>query len=698
MDSPKNTESMDSAQGHSAQGHSAQKYNAQNLEEAARAVQELRREIREHDQRYYVLAEPTISDLEYDRLMESLAHWEKRYPELASEESPTRKLGDTPVEGLAQVTHRIPMLSIENTYTEGELREFFQRVEKLLPGEPVQWVVELKVDGVAASIRYDDGRLAAAVTRGNGEVGDDVTHNARTIRGLPLQLAGQGVPKTLEVRGEVYMTNSDLVELNEERAGLGETEFKNPRNVTAGSIRLLDSKLCAKRRLRFLCHGMGFCEGVSAKNHMEFLDQVRALGIPVTPLVTCFDSSEQVVEHCNQLVERLHELDFEVDGLVIKVNRFEQRETLGATSKSPRWVIAYKLEKYEAITQLLSIRTQVGKTGTITPVAELAPVQLAGTTVSRASLHNLDEIRRKDVRVGDWVVVEKAGKIIPHIVRVEKHRREKELPEYPFPTECPECGSTLVQDSAGVYIRCNSKQCPAQWRQRLRYFASRDCMDIEGLGEKLVNQLVDSGLVNSYADLYGLTLEQLMKLERMGEKSALNLLQGIEQSKGRGLSRVLNAITIRHVGQRVASVLARRFGNAASLKQATEEELSQTSEIGPIIAKSIYEFCRSEEGIQIFDQLERARVSLATSDQDAVDHAGVFAGKTLVVTGTLSRFSRDEIERWIEKLGGKASGSVSKKTDYLVAGLAAGSKLDKAKELNVPILSEEDFIRLSGLQ
>jgi DNA ligase (NAD+) len=683
MDSPKNNQP---------------EHSAENLEEAARLVQDLRREIREHDQRYYVLAEPTISDLEYDRLMESLARWETQFPELASDQSPTRKLGDAPVEGLAQVTHRIPMLSIENTYTEGELREFFQRVEKLLPGEPVQWVVELKVDGVAASIRYEDGRLVAAVTRGNGEVGDDVTHNARTIRGLPLQLVGRGVPKTLEVRGEVYMANSDLVELNEERSKLGEAEFKNPRNVTAGSIRLLDSKLCAKRRLRFLCHGMGFCEEVSAKNHMEFLDQVRALGIPATPLVACFDSSDKVVEHCNQLVERLHELDFEVDGLVIKVNRFEQRETLGATSKSPRWVIAYKLEKYEAITQLLSIRTQVGKTGTITPVAELAPVQLAGTTVSRASLHNLDEIRRKDVRVGDWVVVEKAGKIIPHIVRVEKHRREKELPEYPFPTECPECGSLLIQDSEGVYIRCNSKQCPAQWRQRLRYFASRDCMDIEGLGEKLVNQLVDSGMVNSYADLYGLNLERLMKLERMGEKSARNLLQGIEQSKGRGLSRVLNAITIRHVGQRVASVLARRFGTASRLAQATEDELSQTSEIGPIIAKSIYEFCRSEEGIQIFEQLEQAGVSLATSDEDAVDHAGVFAGKTLVVTGSLSRFSRDEIERWIEKLGGKASGSVSKKTDYLVAGLAAGSKLEKAKELNVPILSEEEFIRLSGLQ
>lgn len=668
------------------------------VEEARGVVEGLREEIREHDRRYYVLAEPTISDLQYDRLMDRLARLERRFPELVTEDSPTRKLGDAPVDGLPQVVHRIPMLSIENTYTEGELREFFQRVERLVPGEDLEWVVELKVDGVAASIRYEEGRLVAAVTRGNGEVGDDVTHNARTIRGLPLQLVGAEVPRTLEVRGEVYMTNSDLVALNEERVGAGEAEFKNPRNVTAGSIRLLDSKICAKRRLRFLCHGMGFCEGVSAKTHMDFLEQVRLMGIPVTPLVQCFSSAEEVIAHCNRLVEDLHTLDFEVDGLVIKVNQFEQRETLGSTSKSPRWVIAYKLEKYEAVTELLAIKTQVGKTGTVTPVAELVPVQLAGTTVSRASLHNLDEIRRKDIRVGDWVVVEKAGKIIPHIVRVEKHRRAGELGEYVFPTECPECGSPLVRDSSGVYIRCNSKQCPAQWRQRLRYFASRDCMDIEGLGEKLVNQLVDMGIVNSYADLYGLTLEKLMRLERMGEKSARNLLEAISQSKGRGLSRVLNAITIRHVGQRVASVLARRFSSADHLRRASEEELAATPEVGPIIARSVVEFCRSEEGVQIFEQLSQAGVSLETAAEDAVDHGGVLAGKTVVVTGTLTRFSRDEIERWIQKVGGKASGSVSKKTDYLVAGEGAGSKLDKARELGVTILSEEDFVGLVGYE
>ncbi len=665
------------------------------LQEAASSISELREQIRKHDNLYYVQAEPEISDLQYDRLLSELTDWEVRFPSLITPDSPTQKIGDQPVEGLAQVAHRIPMLSIENTYTEGELREFFQRVEKNLPGEPIEWVVELKVDGVAASIRYENGQLVAAITRGNGEVGDDVTHNARTIRGLPLQLQGAGIPKTLEVRGEVYMTNTDLVALNQQRAGIGEAEFKNPRNVTAGSIRLLDPKICAKRKLRFLCHGMGFCDGLQVRTHMEFLQKVGQLGVPSTPLVQCFQSTQEVVAHCNHLVENLHELDFEVDGLVVKVNSLEQRESLGSTSKSPRWVIAYKIEKYEAVTRLLAIKTQVGKTGTITPVAELEPVQLAGTTVSRASLHNFDEIRRKDVRVDDWVVVEKAGKIIPHIVRVEKHRRDRELPEFAFPEQCPECSERLVRDQAGVYIRCVSNQCPAQWRQRLRYFATRDCMDIEGLGDKLVNQLVDAQLVNSYADLYGLTLEQLMTLERMGKKSAENLLQGIQVSKQRGLSRVLNAITIRHVGQRVAMVLARRFGSAASLTSAGLEELSNTEEIGPIIAKSVYEFCRSDDGKQVFEQLAYAGVSLETSEEDSVDRSGVFANKTLVVTGTLEHYSRDEIERVIEKLGGKASGSISKKTDYLVAGQAAGSKLQKAEQLGVKILTEAEFRELA---
>ncbi|MFN8740946.1 MAG: NAD-dependent DNA ligase LigA [Pirellula sp.] len=663
-----------------------------NENQASQRIAQLVEQIRQHDYSYYILAEPTISDFEYDALMKELQSLETDYPSLIVDDSPTLRLGDAPLDGLTQVTHRIPMLSIDNTYTEGELRDYFQRTEKLLPGEPIEWVVELKVDGVAASIRYEEGRLVQAVTRGNGEVGDDITHNVRTLRGLPHKLFGEDIPKVLELRGEVYMNNSDLVLLNEERIRNGEAEFKNTRNVTAGAIRLLDSRICAQRRLRFLCHGMGFFEGIKERTHMGFLNRVKELGVPLTPGVKSFTDKDELIAHCNTIVENLHSLDFEVDGIVIKVNSFDQRETLGSTSKSPRWVIAYKIEKYEAVTKLLEIRTQIGKTGTVTPVAELEPVQLAGTTVSRASLHNAEEIARKDVRVGDWVVVEKAGKIIPHIVRVERHRRETELPAYEFPTKCPACDSELVKDAQGVYIRCVSKECPALWRQRLRYFATRDCMDIEGLGEKLVNQLVDVNMVSNFGELYALKLERLMTLERMGKKSAENLLGGIEASKNRGLSRVLNAISIRHVGQRVAQILARRFNDIDGLMAADLETLSQVNEIGPTIAKSVFDFFQSNEGQEIVTQLRASGVSLAASEEDQVDASGALADKTLVVTGSLKSFSRDEIERLIERLGGRASSSVSKKTDFLVVGEDAGSKLEKAKSLGVTVLTEAEFL------
>ncbi len=565
-------------------------------ETVAREIEQLRNEIREHDHLYYVQAAPRISDLEYDRLIDRLKHWERLHPDLITSDSPTQRVGDAPVAGLEQVAHRVPMLSIDNTYNEEELLAYFHRIEKLLEGEEIEWVVELKIDGVAASILYEQGVLVRAVTRGNGEVGDDITHNIRTVGGVPLRLRGDTVPESLEVRGEVYMTNSDLVLLNESRAAAGEPAFKNTRNVTAGTIRLLDAKLCAQRKLRFFCHGVGFIDDLQVSSHMEFLERIQAMGIPGTPMVKCLRGSQAVIDYCHELLDNLHDLNFEVDGLVVKVNSLEQRKRLGTTSKSPRWVIAYKLEKYEAVTKLNEIRTQVGKTGTVTPVGELEPVQLAGTTVSRCSLHNIDEIARKDIRVGDWVVVEKAGKIIPHIVRVEKHLRTDELAAYVFPTHCPECNEPLVRDRDGVYIRCVSRSCPAQWRQRLRYFASRDCMDIEGLGDKLVNQLVDQGLVQNFRDLYQLSVEALTKLERMGEKSAKSLVEGIAASRQRGLSRLLNAISIRHVGQRVARTLARHFRSIDAMQSATLEQLSSVPDVGAVIAQSVYDFLHSEEG------------------------------------------------------------------------------------------------------
>ncbi len=655
-------------------------------------VGELRKQIRYHDQKYYTQAAPEISDLQYDRLLQELKDIEAAHPELITPESPTQRIGDEPAAHLEQAEHRLPMLSIDNTYSLAELRKYGERIAKLLPGEPVEWVVELKIDGVAVSLIYEAGVLVRALTRGNGRVGDDITHNIRTVVDVPLALSTESPPRVLEIRGEIYMTNTDLVRLNERQAANSQPPYANTRNVTAGSIRLLDPRICAERRLRMFSHGVGYAEGLKSATHMEFLEEIRSYGIPPTPHVECFSSFALAVEHCQELIGRLHELDFEVDGLVLKVNRFEQREKLGATSKSPRWLIAYKFEKYEATTQLNAIEIQVGKTGALTPVAELTPVQLAGTTVSRASLHNAEEIERKDIRVGDVVVVEKAGKIIPHIVRVEKHERRTNLPPFPFPDHCPVCNAVAKKDEGGVYIRCTNFYCPAQVRERIRFFASRGAMEIEGLGDKLVEQLVGAGLVKDYGDLYRLEEQQLLELERMGRRSAEKLLAAIEASKQRGLARLLNALSMRHVGATVARVLAAHFGNIESLRSANQEQLAEINEIGPIIAASVFGFLHGERGKSVIDDLQQLGVVM-TAEQPATETAvgKLFAEKTLVVTGVLQNHSRQEIEDLIRQHGGRAASSVSKKTDFLVAGKNAGSKLAKAQSLDVAILSEDEF-------
>jgi len=705
--------------------------------DAAQRIARLREEIRRHDRKYYVEAAPEISDLEYDRLVAQLKTLEAAHPELISPDSPTQRIGDRPVEGLESVAHRVPMLSIENTYSLDELKKYGDRIAKLLPGEEIEWVVELKIDGVAVSLIYEDGLLTRGVTRGDGRMGDDITHNVRTIRGIPLRLGdppwssvapgraeplaasrgrqppatgGDFPPPLLEVRGEIYMTNSDLVLLNEAQERRGEPPFANTRNVTAGSVRQLDPRICAERRLRFFCHSAGDTSGLRAKTHMEFLQEMAAYGLSPTPHVRCFPAFAEAVAYCEESIERLHELDFEIDGLVLKVNRFDQRERLGSTSKCPRWVIAYKFEKYEATTRLNAIRVQVGKTGAITPVAELEPVELAGSTISRASLHNADEIERKDIRPGDVVVVEKAGKVIPHVVRVEKHLRpdappgREPLPKFVFPTKCPECGAKLAKDEGGVYIRCPNVECPAQVKERIRYFAGRNAMDIEGLGEKLVDQLVASKLVVNYGDLYRLENRQdrLLNLERMGRKSVDSLLEGIEASKNRGLARLLNALTIRHVGVRTASVLAERFGSIDALMAASVEQLSETNEIGPIIAQSVYDYLHSPFGQATIADLrsvgvvmESCGAGIPPADSSGVSSAPrALEGKTLVVTGTLQKYTRDRIEELITLHGGRAASSVSKKTDYVVAGENAGSKLAKARSLGVPVITEEDFERM----
>lgn len=660
----------------------------------AARIDELRKQIREHDRRYYVEAAPTITDLQYDRLLSELKTLEQKHPQLVTPDSPTQRIGDQPVGSLPQVAHRVPMLSIENSYDVADLRKFADRTQKLLAGQAIEWVVELKIDGAAISIVYENGLLVQAATRGNGEVGDDVTHNIRTIVDVPLRLIGDDVPSVLEVRGEIYMTNADLVKLNERQKAAGKELYANPRNVAAGSIRLLDPRICAERQLRLFVHSVGLCEGLHATTHMDFLREVGQYGLPPTPHVQSFADFESALAHCEQLIERLHDLDFEVDGLVLKVNRFDQREELGARSKSPRWVIAYKFEKYEAPTTVNAIHVQVGKTGAITPVVELEPVQLAGTVVSRASLHNAEEIERKDVRVGDRVIVEKAGKIIPHIVRVEKHERQSDLPAFPFPTHCPACATLLVKDEGGVYIRCPNLACPAQIKERIRFFASRNAMDIEGLGDKLVDQLVEQGLVKSFSDLYRLSLEQLTGLERMGKKSAENLLAGIAASKSRGLARLLNGLSIRHIGSRGSQVLAEHFGSMEALQKGSLAELEQVTDVGPTTAASVHAFLHSEHGQALIDDLRTLGIAMEGTRRKLPVGGGTLAGKTIVVTGTLEKYTREEVQELIQQHGGRASSSVSKKTDFVLAGADAGSKLEKARQLGVKVIGEADFAAL----
>jgi DNA ligase (NAD+) len=663
---------------------------------AARQIERLREQIRHHDRKYYVEAAPEISDRDYDRLLDDLRALEERHPELVTADSPTQRIGDEPMTALESVRHRLPMLSIDNTYSATDLAAWGRRVEKLLHesgGEPIDWVLELKIDGVAVSLTYENGLLVLGATRGNGTVGDDITHNVRTIHGVPLRLALDDPPERIEVRGEIYMTNSDLVELNERQAEAGLAPFANTRNVAAGSIRLLDPRECAARPLRFFCHGVGDATGLGEASQSELLAWAQAAGLPVAPGTRTFDSLDALVEHGTALIEELHDLDFEVDGFVVKVNRFDQQRRLGTTAKSPRWAIAWKFEKFEATTKLAGIRVQVGRGGTVTPVADLEPVELAGTIVRRASLHNADEVARKDVRVGDVLVVEKAGKVIPHVVRVEKHLRKHRLEPWAPPTECPECGTPLERDPEGVYIRCPDVDCPARRRERIRFFASRGAMDIEGLGDKLVEQLVATGLVKDYADLYKLEAADLEPLERMGEKSAQALVEQIAASRGRGLVRVLNALGIRHVGPRVASLLCGRFPTVEKLRAASVDELSAVEDIGPVIAASVHEWLASDYGMRVLRGLEQAGVVLDVPESERVAE-GPLTGKTLVVTGTLVGFSRQEAEEAIRKAGGRAAGSVSKKTDYVVAGDEAGSKLEKATKLGVPVIDEAAFIKL----
>jgi DNA ligase (NAD+) len=657
---------------------------------------DLRRQIEYHNHLYYVEAKPEISDREYDRLVEELQKIEAAHPDLATPDSPTRRVGGAPIEGFVTVRHRRPMLSIDNTYSADELREFDRRVRRLVGEQPVTYVVELKIDGVAISLIYEKGLLTIGATRGDGEQGDDVTHNLRTIHEIPLRLRDDKGPDWLEVRGEVYMMREELVRLNRERKAKNLEAFANPRNSTAGTLKLLDPAICAQRHLRLFAYSLEFADDGHLQNHLESIEGLRKYGFPVNPHIASFDNIGAVIDYCISWADRRNELPYETDGMVIKVNVFGQRRRLGSTSKAPRWLVAFKFAAEQALTRLLKIEVQIGKTGTLTPVAQLEPVRLAGTTVSRASLHNADEMKRKDIRAGDMVVVEKAGEIIPYVVRSEHEARTGSEKEFDFPSSCPVCNAPVERDAGGVYYRCTGEACPAQLKEKLLFFAHRNAMDIEGLGDAIVSQLVDSGQVCSLADLYKLSLPQLVELERMGTKSGQNLIDEIAASKQRGLTRVLTGLAIRHVGEHVAEVLANHFHNVDAIMSASPEQLNAISGIGPVLAESVHQYFQSTVGRKLIEDLRCHGVKLSEDIQQHRASSTDLTGKTFVVTGTLVGYSRDEIESLIKTLGGKATGSVSKKTSFVVAGENAGSKLDKAKKLGIPVLTEKEFNKLIG--
>ncbi|MGC8638982.1 MAG: NAD-dependent DNA ligase LigA [Isosphaeraceae bacterium] len=664
-------------------------------------IDQLRAEIERHNRLYYLEAAPEISDREYDRLMARLIELETEHPELVTPDSPTQRVGGAPLAEFATVTHAVPMLSIDNTYSFEEIREWDVRVRKgLSRGETVHYVVELKVDGVAVSLRYEHGKFVLGSTRGDGERGDDITANLRTVREIPLSLHGHP-PELLEVRGEVFMTNSELARLNELRRAAGERPFENPRNSTAGSLKLLDPKICGQRRLRFISHGLGDVRGLREQSYRKITEKLKAWGVPVSQYTGFYDSIDKVIDHAREWQDKRNSLDFQTDGLVIKVDDLGQRERLGARSKSPRWTIAFKYEAEQAITKIIHIGVQVGKTGKLTPVADLTPVRLGGTTVKRATLHNADEIARKDIRVGDTVVIQKAGEIIPQVVRVEHDARDGSEVPFDFPTHCPNCGAPVVRDPGEVDYRCSNppSACTEQLKGRLKYFAHRDAMDIDGLGEKLIEQLVAGGLVRSLADLYRLDVPTLAELERMGKKSAENLVEAIEKTKHRTLDRLITGLAIRHVGTRMGEVLAERYPTLEKLQNATLTELEETPEVGPIVAASIHDYFQNPEHKQLLDDLKAVGVAPAPY-KPAARGGGhlVFAGKTFVLTGTLPKRKRPEAEAIIKQLGGKVTGSVSKMTSYVLAGADPGSKLDKARELGIPVINEAEFEKMAGVE
>ena len=659
---------------------------------------QLRQEIRKHDYRYYVLNDPLISDYEYDQLLNQLNQIEKKHPELVTPDSPTQRVSGEPTRIFPTVRHEIPMLSLGNTYSQQELEAFDERIQNQISGTGLQYITELKFDGIAVSLVYRNSVLVLGATRGDGESGDDITSNIRTVRSIPLTLFRRDdFPRDVEVRGEVYMPKKEFIRLNKQQEADGEKVFANPRNATAGTLKLQDAGLAAKRPLNFSAYYLQILDsdnsGIPVKTtHLENLHLLRDLGLPVSRHVACCRSIREVLDFCNSWEEKREELPFEIDGVVVKVNDLNLQTALGNTAKSPRWAIAYKFKAKQATTLLKAIHLQVGRTGTVTPVAVLEPVFLAGSTISRATLHNEDEIKRRDIREGDTVLIEKGGDVIPKVVQVIEAKRPKHSKPFIMPKQCPVCSGPLVRAEGEAAVRCDNIACPAQIHRRIEHFAARGAMDIEGLGDALVLQMVEKRLIEDYGDLYSLNREMIARLDRMAEKSAQNLMDAIQDSRRRPLDRVIFALGIRYVGATVATILADHFGSIDALIKASRHQLDAIEGVGPTISESIVQFFSQSRNLDVIEKLRRAGVRLA--EERKPGRSGIFTGKTFVLTGTLDHMTRQAAAEMIESEGGKVSSSVSKNTSYVLVGQNPGTKYQKAQDLNIELIDEDTFVSM----
>jgi len=664
------------------------------VDQIAARVAELRREIEYHNYRYHVLADPAVSDEEYDRMFRELQELEREHPELASPDSPTQRIGAEAQERFKKVSHLRPMLSLANAFDEEELQAFHKRIRNLLEVEEIEFVTELKIDGNAVALTYEEGRLIRGATRGNGLVGEEVTANLKTIRSIPLRLRGHTpAPRRVEVRGEAYLPVSAFNRINEERERDREPLFANPRNAAAGALRQLDPQITATRPLAFFAYAIGYIEGLELRTQSEALALLSDWGFPVNPHCRRQPAMEDVIRYCREWQEKRESLDYEIDGVVVKVNRMDYQERLGVVSRDPRWAVAYKFPGQLATTRLLEIRINVGRTGALNPYALLEPVQLSGVTIRNATLHNEDDIRRKDIREGDIVIVKRAGDVIPQVVGPVREKRTGSEREFRYPTECPVCGASVLREEGEVMAYCTNRSCPAQRLEALIHFVSQGAMDIRGLGPQTLEKMLDLGLIRDAADLYALTREQVERLPGFKEKSVTNLLGSIEQSRSQPFSRVLFALGIRHVGESIAELLASAFGDVDAIQHATEEEIAAVQGIGPEIAASVRRYFSESENRLLVDRLRAAGLQFSVPIS-AAQRKGPLSGKTFVITGTLPTLSRKDAQTLIEEHGGKVISSVSSKTSFLLVGADPGSKLKKARDLDVPRIGEEELKRM----